>query len=193
MMINQTVSYGGVTPASALTGTPPRELYDHENPGLAAQLGAIESVPDAVETSIRLRMAAKDAINQSIVEDRIAKAHNTRVQQPRPEDAARLTEGAKIDLWREPDSKDDPGWRGPADLVKNYAPDNKAIVVWRGYPMLVPLRHIRPHVGFVWLLTKEPTIYATELASPVASLMDKVALVPGKPIIDGRVYNEAEE
>ena len=63
MTTNLSLSYGGHTPASALTGVQPSELYDFENPGLAAQLGIIESVPGAVETSLRLCMAAKDAIN----------------------------------------------------------------------------------------------------------------------------------
>ena len=81
MTTNLSLSYGGHTPAAALTGMQPRELYDHENPGLAAQIGIWESVPDAVETSIRLRIAAKDAISSAIVEDRLARAHNTRVQQ----------------------------------------------------------------------------------------------------------------
>eukprot|EP00959_Pyramimonas_sp_CCMP1952_P159559 3337664-Pyramimonas_sp.AAC.1 len=95
MTTNLSLSYGGHTPAAALTGVQPRELYDFENPGLSAQLGILESVPDAVETSLRLRMAAKDAINAAIIEDRIAKAHNTRVQQHTAADAAKLVDGAK--------------------------------------------------------------------------------------------------
>eukprot|EP00959_Pyramimonas_sp_CCMP1952_P320115 6699381-Pyramimonas_sp.AAC.1 len=65
MTTNLSLSYGGSTPAAALTGVQPRGLSDHENPGLVAQLGILESVPDAVETSIRLRMATRGAINAS--------------------------------------------------------------------------------------------------------------------------------
>ena len=56
-------------------------------------------------------------------------------------------------MWREPDHKNTSGWRGPAELVRLYAHDNKGIVMWRGYPLMIPLRHIRPHHGFVWWTT----------------------------------------
>eukprot|EP00959_Pyramimonas_sp_CCMP1952_P324847 6799594-Pyramimonas_sp.AAC.1 len=59
---------------------------------------------------------------------------------------------AKVDLWRKPSAKDQSGWRGPAEMVRCMSRENKAIIIWRGHPMLVPLRHIRPHIGFVWLL-----------------------------------------
>eukprot|EP00959_Pyramimonas_sp_CCMP1952_P015084 319365-Pyramimonas_sp.AAC.1 len=47
MTTNLSLSYCGSASAAALTGVQPRELYDHENPGLVAQLGILESVPDA--------------------------------------------------------------------------------------------------------------------------------------------------
>ena len=82
---------------------------------------------------------AKDCILQSVAEDRIARAANTRVQQHKPEDMGKLVEDAKVDLWREPTAKDDPGWRGPAQLIKKYPSGAKAVVDWRGHCMLVPI------------------------------------------------------
>ena len=52
-----------------------------------------------------------------------------------------------VDLHRFPDHKDDPGWRGPYDLLDISPQDNTAIVKHQSMPYIVPLRHIRPHVG----------------------------------------------
>ena len=117
-----------------------------ENPGLATHLGVLESQPNSVENSVRLRLASTDCILQSAVEERIAIANSTKTQQHTAADLEKLKDGAKVDLWREPDSKDDPGWHGSCDLIKNFSSDNKAIATWKGWPMLVPFRHIRPHL-----------------------------------------------
>ena len=90
----------------------------------------------------------KDSILESIVEDRLSRAEHTKIQQYKPEDLAKLKDGSQIDNYREPTNKGDPGWRGPAELVRLYREDGKCIIVWKGYPMMVPLRHCRPHVGF---------------------------------------------
>jgi hypothetical protein len=54
-----------------------------------------------------------------------------------------------IDLFREPESKDDLGWRGPGVLLKVMPDNSKAIVEWNGYPYLLPMRFLRPHIGLV--------------------------------------------
>ena len=38
-------------------------------------------------------------------------------------------------------------------MLKVYRDLGKVVIMWRGVPMLIPLRHVRPHVGFVWLLS----------------------------------------
>ena len=126
MVSNLMLTYGGVTPAQALTGCQPRELYDPHNSSLAAVTGAMESTPDYIERSIRLRLHAKDSILQSVWEDRWTRAENTKVQQLLPEDLSKLVDGAKIDIWREPDQKGEPSWRGPAELLRLYRSDNKS-------------------------------------------------------------------
>ena len=88
-----------------------------------------------------------------------------------PSDASRLTPDSRIDLWREPDSKDDPGWRGPATMIKSYPESNKFIVTWRGYPMLVPLRHVRPHMGFVWFFMNIASMIYSAIADVVSRVM----------------------
>ena len=53
----------------------------------------------------------------------------------------------EVDLWRMPDKKDASGWRGPCELLDISHKDNTAIVKHQSIPYIVPLRHIRPHVG----------------------------------------------
>ena len=103
MATNLMLSYGGYTPCQSLLGNQPRELYDFESDTVSAYEGVLETTPDFIETSIRLRMHAKDCILQSIWEDRLAKAEGTRSQQHKAEDLDKLIAGAKIDIWREPD------------------------------------------------------------------------------------------
>eukprot|EP00959_Pyramimonas_sp_CCMP1952_P395413 8285314-Pyramimonas_sp.AAC.1 len=50
---------------------------------------------------------------------------------------------------------------------------NKAIIIWRGHPMLVPLRHIRPHIGFAWLLQLD-TKTSNDSKHLISSLMYQV-------------------
>ena len=114
MALNMTMSPEGVSRFQALPGQQPLELYDFENNGTSASAPCLDTTPFPIEQATHLRLHSKDAVIQATVEDRIARARNTRVHQYKPEELAKLTEGARVDLWREPLSKDDPGWRGPA-------------------------------------------------------------------------------
>jgi len=49
---------------------------------------------------MRARFIVKESILEAIVEDRLARAEATKVQQHTPEDLARLVDGAKVDLCR---------------------------------------------------------------------------------------------
>ena len=93
MSSNLLLTYGGSTPTQALLGYQPRELYDTEAPGISAVVSALDVQPDAMETALRLRLESKDAILQAVVEDRIARAHNTKVQQHTPAYKAKLKDG----------------------------------------------------------------------------------------------------
>ena len=193
MCLNLTLVYGGVTPCQGLLGYTPRDMYDPDNRTVCAAAGAMETAPDAIECGIRLRMAAKEAILQSVVEDRIATANNTKIQQYSSDQVARLTEGAKCDIWRLPDNKDDPGWRGPADLIKKYIDDSKCVVVWRGHPMLLPLRHVRPTIGFVWFfLTTAYEIYNV-VSTAVENMMTLIDFaIGGQTTTMGKLYKRDE-
>jgi len=168
------LTYGGMTPVMALTGSQPTELYDPENRAISATAGAVSNTPDAMEIAIRLRMHAKDCILQSVVEDRLAVAENTKVRQYKPEDLAKIVDGSKIDIWREPEDKGEPGWRGPAELVRLYREDGKGIVQWRGLPLMIPLRHMRPHVLFS---TPSPAFLVEEGGDIVSPLTDTATML----------------
>ena len=65
---------------------------------------------DNIESQMRLRLEAKEAIVQAIVEHRIAEAANTKIQQYSQEELSKLAPYSSVDIWREPDSKDQSGW-----------------------------------------------------------------------------------
>ena len=143
-----------VSPSQALLGVPPRDLYETDNSTLDSYIGSVSSSADAMECALRLRLLAKDSIIQSIIEDRIARANNTRSQRIDTND---LQIGQKtIDIYRAPDSrtlgKGGTGWHGPADLLEFSHDNSKAVVVWQGMPLLLPTRHIREHICYLQTL-----------------------------------------
>ena len=105
MVTNHMLVYKGYSPSMALTGAQPRDLYDIENISVSSVSGALETQLDFVESHMRARFIVKESILEAIVEDRLARAEATKVQQHTPEDLARLVDGAKVDLWREPSAK----------------------------------------------------------------------------------------
>ena len=149
MATNSCLVYGAATPNQGLLGYEPRDTYDLDNTSKAATGDASSANADFIESTIRGRLLAKGAIIQSIIEHRIAESANSKTQQVSQETLSRLAPGASIDLWRQPDTKDQTGWKGPGEMLKLYRESGKVVIMWRGVPMLIPLRHVRPHVGFV--------------------------------------------
>eukprot|EP00435_Cladocopium_sp_Y103_P043141 s692_g12.t1 len=54
--------------------------------------------------------------------------------------------------------KDDPGWRGPALLLRLDADDGVAVIQYQGKPYLVALRHIRPFRGIYHVAVQKPEV-----------------------------------
>ena len=108
MAANILLSYGGCTPAQAVLGVNPRDLSEFDSGAPSSQ-----SNDDYLERSIRLRLIAKSAILQAMVEQRVAEASRARPQQV---DETEVVPGAAIDIYRAPDSKSGEGWCGPAKL-----------------------------------------------------------------------------
>ena len=99
---------------------------------------------DYLERSVRNRMLATSAILRSVAEHRMVEANKSRPQQV---DEAKLTTGSQGDIYRAPDRKDVPGWKGSAELLKLDTETGGATIIYQGRPFLVPMRHIRQHIG----------------------------------------------
>eukprot|EP00973_Karenia_brevis_P051296 7125953-Karenia_brevis.AAC.1 len=86
------------------------------------------------------------------------------------------------------------GWRGPAEIIKIYRESGKAVVTWRGMPLLVPCRHVRPHIGFTWLFFKDFVGAVAEDA--IVVVFDRMNLVEdhvnGQIFTYGKLWNVQE-
>ncbi|CAK0830168.1 unnamed protein product, partial [Prorocentrum cordatum] len=178
MVSNGMVSYGGQTASQLVLGFTPNDYYDLEATALDSVQGADVSCPDPFEAAVRLRLLAKSEMARAIVEDRIARASRTRVQQIGPQDQLRV--GDSVDIHRVPERKDQSGWRGPAELVK--ISEGTAIIVWNGIPYILPVRHVRKHlIGFLAFQTSAPTLEDNRNLDTFRRLMD---------IVDGSIYGQ---
>ena len=154
MCQNLVLSYDSGSPAQALFGTVPRDYYTLESCTLESHASSLESNPDPFETAVRLRLKGKECVLRAVVEERLAKANATRVQK---QDLEQLHPGVKVDIFRLPDRKDQSGWRGPGELAHLSPSMSTAVVIWNGYPYLLPLRHVRKHIGYVCFLLLQQT------------------------------------
>ncbi|CAK0840390.1 unnamed protein product, partial [Prorocentrum cordatum] len=181
MVSNSMVSYGGQTATQVVLGFTPNDYYDLEATTLDSVQSADVSCPDPFEAAVRLRLLAKAEMARAIVEDRVARANRTRVQQHGPEQELKV--GESVDIYRVPDRKDQPGWRGQAELVK--ISEGTAIVVWNGVPYILPVRYLRRHlVGF---LTYQAT-NISELKTDDQQMLNTLGRL--MDIVDGSIYGQ---
>ena len=147
MSQNCILEYDGGTPQLALTGQPQRGWYTPDSTTLEAAQGALTKKPDYIETMIRTRLLAKQAIIQGVIQDRMAQAVAMKQHAHKPE---LLMPGTAVDIWRKPDRKDEPGWRGPAELISLRRSAGSAIVEHQGKPLIIPLHQLRRHILFTF-------------------------------------------
>lgn len=81
MAQNMTMSYHGVTPSMAVFGVPPRDFYEHDNTGILAVTGALQTDLSTFERAMRIRQTSLAQVQQAIIEDRIARAARARPHQ----------------------------------------------------------------------------------------------------------------
>ena len=143
MACNLMLNYNRHCPLEAVIGYVPRDPYDPESCEILAHTGALEFDEDIFETQLRLRILAKEAILNSIVQERLTKANNTKVVQA---PTSTFSVGDVVDLFRPPQHKGLEGWTGPHTLIHIAHDRSKAIVLCKSLPLLVPIRHIRLHV-----------------------------------------------
>ena len=155
MAQNLMLEYAGGTPQLALTGQHPTGLTP-DTETLASITGALEPRPDYIETLYRTRLLAKQAIIQSLIQERLTKATTMKQHAHKP---STLLPGTICDIWRQPDRKDEDGWRGPAEIISIERLAGSAIVKHQGQPLIVPLHHIRKHAlqdYFLTLIIQQP-------------------------------------
>ena len=147
MAHNQTLNYGGVTPCMSVFGVLPRGFYNPENPGVMSVVGSLQTDVTVFERAMRIRQTALATTHQSIIEDRVARANRTR---PHQANVGQMVAGtSEVEFFRE--VQGDPGWRGPALLLRLDQDEGVAVIQYQGNS----LRHIRPYRG----------IYLVEVAS----------------------------
>ena len=112
-------------------------------PVIGSSLGA---APDASETCRRLGATAERAVQRAASEGRIVGANDATVQVN--SDAAKQRPLQDfVGVFRVPDQKGAPGWRGPIDPLDIDLKENAAIAMHLSMPRVVPLRHARPRVA----------------------------------------------
>ena len=190
MATNSILVYHNAIPNQALFGFEPRDLCSMDNHLLVSQQqAAVIGRVDTIEAHLRCRFHSKEVVLQTVIEHRIAEAVNIKVQQYDTTVLDKLKQDDSVDIWRETSSKDQAHWRGPAEIFNTYRKAGTAVVPWRGNFMLLPLRHARPHVDFVWLLTISFGAFdvEAELVSLVMNVVEDHVL--GQVCTYGRFWN----
>ena len=141
MMQNHLLEYAGGTPQVALVGAQ-RGVNNVDWQTIDSVTGALQTRADIAETMIRGRAIAKQAILQSIMDERLTTARKMAQHKHGME---LLVPGTAVDVWRTPSRKDQHGWHGPAELISIKRHAGSAICDVQGGPLLVPLRNIRKH------------------------------------------------
>ena len=145
---NAMLQIAGTTPYVALLGRFPQILADFESQGQSALTDSDGGILGASRHSVRLRELAVIAITQSQAQQRMQQAERSRT---RPTgQLADIRCGDLCDIYRQPQSKDLTGWRGPTEVVDTSTIDRGFISVrWGGRTMSVRMQDLRKSALFV--------------------------------------------
>ena len=184
MAHNITLNYKGVTPSMAVFGTLPRGFYEVESDAILNSTGALQTDITVFERAVRIRQTALAQPQQAVVEDRVARASRTR---PHQLDLSTLTAGtSEVEFYRE--VKNDPGWRGPALLLRLDADEGVAVIQYQGKPYLVSLRFIRPYRGIYMVEVQKP-----ETDETISKMMRVEAMSDYKVYMYGWIRNRQDK
>ena len=148
----------GGTPQMAFTGQSQRGWFTPDSDTIESIVGTLAKKPDTIETMVRTRLLAKQCIIQGLIQQRLAQAIKIK-QHKHGQDL--LLPGTTVDYWRDPQRKDENGWRGPAELLSLERTAGSAIIKHQGQPLIMPLHQLRRHVLY--------SFFATGLASSADS------------------------
>lgn len=138
----------------AVYGTLPREFYNPESEHVLNSTGALDTDLTVFERAMRIRQTSLAQAQHAVIEDRVARAARTKPHQLEVDSLVAGT--SEVEFYRE--VKKDPGWRGPALLLRLAADEGVAVIQYQGKPYLVALRHIRPFKGIYHMEVQSPQL-----------------------------------
>lgn len=139
---NSLTSYAGVTPYNARFGRQPQILPD--------LLALPDDTAGPGRNLHRIREIAVQRIVEATATARINRTLGTRVT-PSGQ-ALNYQPGDLVDFYRPPDTKDKPGWRGPAAVKENMPDRGQAKITWMGRDLLCRYADIRRFMDFTGLV-----------------------------------------
>ena len=96
----------------------------------------------------RVREIATTNIIEYNARKRVERAHHNKTQSPLQ--AQEFQVGDLVDIWYEPQSKDDPrGWRGPGKISSINLEDANVIVRYQGHTLDRWKQEVRPHIAYL--------------------------------------------
>jgi hypothetical protein len=146
---NAMLQIHGQSPYQALLGRVPHVMAEFETPG-------VSMISDAVGGSVsrhvvRIRELSLQAIVEGSARDRIARASKTQTRSAG--ELQNLAPGQLVDIHRQPSSKDNSGWRGPAEVVSiANMQDGYIDVKWGGRVMSARLPDVRKSIVYFNLM-----------------------------------------
>ena len=170
---NALTSYAGVTPYNARFGKQPSILPD--------LLALPDDTAGPGRNIHRIREIAVQKIVEATATARINRTLGTRVT-PSGE-ALDYKKGELVDFYRPPDSKDRPGWRGPAVVAESLPGRGQVRLTWNGRDLLCRFADVRRFMDFTGLVYG--TVDDTRSAShaPWRTVVDHISsMKPGSQL-----------
>ena len=147
---NAMLQVSGTTPYIALLGRFPQVLAEFESQGQSSIQDATGRGSAASRHSVRLREISVSAIAESRSHSRLRLAESSKSRLSGELNDYRT--GEMVEVYRQPQSKDLTGWRGPAEVTDVSTIERGNISVrWGGRTMSVRLQDVRRVVLFVGL------------------------------------------
>ena len=169
---NALVSVHGAVPYAALFGRVPNLLLDFE-PLHRASLDDAEGGSSSRHV-VRLREISVDTMVAGTARDRLDRALASRTR-PAGE-LLELKGGDQVDIYRDPATKDQSGWRGPATVLSTDRLHEGVVDVrWQSRLMPCNVRDIRRALAFLALLAAVRDRGEYPQQGPLAFLQDFVA------------------
>ena len=187
---NSMLNTGHGSPYQSLYGRTPRLL-----PQLVDLVGSArlvdETGPDGIRHVHRLREISVGAAVQALAEARAQLAEKSKT--PLAGEVLGLKTGENVEIFRQPPTKDRPGWVGPAKVTDvSEIEHGKVTVRWQGRHMSISLECLRRAMTLFFIcynLSRGPeaSLTYTTFSEALQTLMDIAETVNGRFVVIGKV------